>query len=31
MDKYIYDKNNGLGYELVGDYERRNHLCISSQ
>lgn len=20
MDKYIYDKSNGLWYELVGDY-----------
>ena len=20
MDKYIFDKNNGLWYELIGDY-----------
>ena len=20
MDKYIYDNNNGLWYELIGDY-----------
>lgn len=20
MDKYIFDKNNGLCYELIGDY-----------
>ena len=32
MEQYIFDKNNGLWYELQGDYESRSslHLGIST-